>query len=740
MAAAVRGMTGNPYLYWAIQAISLFNAILLVWLGLTVLLNSDRRRWGIWVAGGGMLLGAAFFISHSALLGLGVIDLSWDALVFWWSVGLLSAITLPFLWYVIMLWYAGYWEDRASPFHKRHRPWLAITGALLLLGVMGIISAAVSLGIGSPRFDRLFLTLRFSDWGIPLLVVGFSVYMLICIALSIDALRNPGPSARVMGRLARRRARPWLVGAAVGLLIVALIVIAVLFWVGQQSQEFLLHQVYEHLGPALALLDLLVLLLIAVVIVLLGQAIVSYEVFTGKSLPRRGLSRQWQRALILAAGGSILVATAVTLPVEPIYGFLLAVLMMTLFYALVSWRSYEERERLMDSLRPFVSSQGLYDSLITPTNPVGSNPTGTSSAGTSPVGVDLATPFYALCHDVLDTERAYLTAAGPLAALIDQPLVYPPGEVPVLPALHPIVEQFDTTQLEPLAIDPALYGGASWAIPLWSGRGLTGILLLGEKQGRGLYTKEEMEIAATTGERLIDTRAGVELSQRLLDLQRRRMAQTQVVDQQTRRVLHDEILPDLHAALISLSAGQADGAGDSEALLALLAGTHRQISDLLRELPAASTPEVERLGPLSALRRTVEQEYAAAFDTVNWQVEEGIGQNVDALSGGVIYYAAREAVRNAARHGRDPDSRSPYILTITAGRPSEADRILSAEEGELQILIEDNGRGLLSHERSADNGGQGLALHSTMMAIIGGTLSLSSIPGQYTRVVLALPA
>jgi signal transduction histidine kinase len=65
---------------------------------------------------------------------------------------------------------------------------------------------------------------------------------------------------------------------------------------------------------------------------------------------------------------------------------------------------------------------------------------------------------------------------------------------------------------------------------------------------------------------------------------------------------------------------------------------------------------------------------------------------------------------------------------------------LSAEEGELQILIEDNGRGLLSHERSADNGGQGLALHSTMMAIIGGTLSLSSIPGQYTRVVLALPA
>jgi hypothetical protein len=734
MAAAVTGMTSNPYLYWAIQAVSLFNAMLLAWLGLTVLLNSDRRRWGIWVAGGGMLLGAAFFVSHSALLGLGFIDLSWNALVFWWSIGLLSAIALPFLWYVIMLWYGGYWEDRSSPLHKRHRSWLTLMASLLVSGIVGILSTAVSLGIGSPRFGHWFLTLRFSDWGIPLLVLGFSVYMLLCIALSIDALRNPGPSARVMGRLARQRARPWLVGAAVGLLFVAVIVTVVLFWVGQQSREFLLSQVYEHLGPALALLDLLVLLLIAAVIVLLGQAIVSYEVFTGKSLPRRGLNRQWQRALILAAGGSALVAAAITLPVEPIYGFLSAILLMTLFYALVSWRSYEERERLMDSLRPFVSSQGLYDSLITPANSAG-----LVTAGTSPGGHDLAGPFYALCHDVLGTERAYLTATGPLATLVDKPLIYPPGEMPTLSSLQPIVESFNGAQLEPVALDPTLYSGASWAIPLWSGRGLIGVLLLGQKQGRGLYTKEEVEIAAITGERLIDTQAGMEMSRRLLDLQRQHMAQTQVVDQQTRRVLHDEILPDLHAAMIGLSAGQGNGTGDSEELLALLAGTHRQISDLLRELPAASTPEVERLGLLPALRRTVEQEYAAAFDDVNWQVEEAIGQKVEALSAGVVYYAAREAARNAARHGRDPDLQAPFVLTITARRPVMADRLLSGENGELQIIIEDNGQGLVGQGFSSTNGGQGLLLHSTMMAIIGGALSVSSVPGAYTRVTLAFP-
>ncbi|MEN8185421.1 MAG: DUF58 domain-containing protein, partial [Myxococcota bacterium] len=35
-----------------------FNAILLIWLGLTVLFNAERRTWGIWLAGGGLLCAA----------------------------------------------------------------------------------------------------------------------------------------------------------------------------------------------------------------------------------------------------------------------------------------------------------------------------------------------------------------------------------------------------------------------------------------------------------------------------------------------------------------------------------------------------------------------------------------------------------------------------------------------------------------------------------------------------------
>ena len=60
-----------------------------------------------------------------------------------------------------------------------------------------------------------------------------------------------------------------------------------------------------------------------------------------------------------------------------------------------------------------------------------------------------------------------------------------------------------------------------------------------------------------------------------------------------------------------------------------------------------------------------------------------------------------------------------------------------ASDGEQAGRAGLNGKAVDGRPRA---GGQGLALHSTMMAIIGGTLSVESAPAQYTRVILALPA
>ncbi len=145
-----------------------------------------------------------------------------------------------------------------------------------------------------------------------------------------------------------------------------------------------------------------------------------------------------------------------------------------------------------------------------------------------------------------------------------------------------------------LPLDPAAHAGAVWAVPLWSARGLLGLLLLGEKSDGGLYAQEEIELARAGGERLLDSLAATSLAQRLMALQRQRFIETQVLDQQSRRTLHDEILPSLHAAMLSLSAEHAEA-------VTQLTDVHRRVSALLREMPSGLTSDVGKLGSARGL-------------------------------------------------------------------------------------------------------------------------------------------
>jgi signal transduction histidine kinase len=471
---------------------------------------------------------------------------------------------------------------------------------------------------------------------------------------------------------------------------------------------------FLSLARAAAGLDLAIETLIAVSVVLTGQAIVTYEVFTGKALPRRGLLRFWQRALILAAGYSLLVGFSATLQIASIYSLLVSTALLVLFYALLSWRSYIEREHFIDSLRPFITSQKLYDQLL-------ETPDG------KPVQ-EAERPFRALCSQVLGASRAALIPQGSLATLFGSTLAYPnPESAPVLKTVEVAAKATPDTLYIPLEEGEAC--AAVWAIPLWSGGGLCGILALGEKLDNGLYTQEEIEIARTAGERLVDLQASAEISRRLMGLQRRQLAESQVLDRRARRVLHDDVLPKLHTILLSLSASKPSD--ETSEALTQLAEVHRQIADLLRDLPAATAPELRRLGLAAALQRVVEDELRPAFDEVSWQADPRAVQAADDLQpmqAEVVYYAARELVRNAARHARPTDSKLPLRLEAR----------LDWKNG-LEIQIQDNGVGLNNANGAQAGSGQGLALHSTLLAVIGGSLSIESEPGLYTCVRIYLP-
>lgn len=741
-------------------AVSVFDALLLLWLGLTVLVNAERRTAGVWLAGSGMLLGGAFFAGHTAMLYYSLQALI-SGIASWWYWGWAALIALPLAWYGLMLWCSGFWDGRASTLYRRHRWGLGIV-SLLALSLAGFLIGSNPLAI-LRRMGELSLgaasPVGVLTGGATFVVLIYPLYIVACIALSLDALRRPAPSGHLISDMARRRARPWLMATTAMQLVVSLLIMSLTLSLVGQGFSSALDDLYDRAQVSVDWFDLVICSLIGASVVLMGKPIVSYEIFTGKTLPRRGFL-QWRHIVIIAALYSGLVAAGMESELQPLYPLLLTTMLTGVFFALWSWRFSVERERGMERLRPFVASQGLYESLLSPASSAedGAMPSGTPQDPAKVPIVDAATPFRALCADVLDASQAHLIALGSLAPLVGPALSYPDGAVVsshVLPALMP---HLDSPQTMCVPLQPERHGGAQWAIPLWSERGLIGVLLLGQKAGGALYTQEEIEIARASGERLIDTQASAALARRLMDLQQQRLAESQVLDRRARRTLHDDVLPRLHAAMLALSAAPQtpaakvsngadtpapnaftpnalapDSASDT---LAALADAHRLISDLLRDTPPATAPQIARLGVLGALRQTVETELRGAFDGVTWQSEpneqdvERKTRAIPALAREVVFYAAREAMRNAARHGRGADD----------ARALHA-RVIVRCEDKLEIAIEDDGAGLSAGEpRHAPNGsGHGLALHGTMMAVVGGTLAIESAAQGGTRVVLGLP-
>jgi len=706
-------MTGEFFLDWAVMTVSLFNTILLLWLGLTVFLNAERRTLGIWLAVSGLFMGAAFFLSHTTILGLGA-NYYTPGINTWWRLGWVPVVISPYAWYTIMLWYTGYWEGGESSVHRRHRLWF------ILITLITIVLTALLIFVNSlPSFHQI-TELNLSDAlslaGFPVMMIIYPIYILACIGLSLDALLRPGPTLRVMGQLARRRARPWLIGATFALLAVSLLVALVILWVASTAGEIPIYRpgAYSpNLARTVALFDLVIASLIATSVLLTGQAIVSYEVFTGKSLPRRGLIGYWRWAIILACGFSVMVGLGLTLSTPPIYSLLLSICLMVAFYALLGWRSYIDRQRFISNLRPFVSSQKLYEQLLNPTSLSGE--------------LDIREPFNALCKDVLEARQAYLIPLGAQAPLFGTPLAYPQGTPPHPASLTKVLLEHRQEKPLYISLEPKEFNDTNWAVPLWNQSGASGILLLGNKVNDGLYTQEEIEFSGTVCERLVDIQASAEMAKRLMALQRQRLVKSQVLDRQTRRVLHDDVLPSLHAAMLTLNKPGTEISKEQENTLSQLSDLHRQIADLLHSMP------------VDALQEVVQVELRHAFDHVNWQVAPRAAEKAEKLTpikAEVLFYAAREAIRNAAQHARDETSDSQLRLDVTIAWQGGS---VSSQAG-LQILVEDNGVGIGKIENKERNSGQGLALHSTMLAVIGGELSVESTPGASTRITIHLPA
>jgi signal transduction histidine kinase len=695
-------MTGLFWLDWAIISISLFNTMVLLWLGLTVFLNADRRSIGVWLLVGGSVLGTAFFISHTAILGQSLM-LNLDGLNFWWQFGWIPVTLTPFSWYIVVLWYGGFWSQPRPDLFRRHIVWLGLVGM-----VGGLLIGAIVFTGSIPSYEKI-IQLDLSDTptlhGIPLFALIIPAFMVACTALSLDVLLRPGPSKRPINEIGRQRSRPWLLAVAVVLLAVSLLVV---YFIGSILAEARFGHPFNVRVETIGTFDLVLSALIAAATLMLGQAVVAYEVFTGRVLPRRELRRHWQNIILLALGYAAIIGWSITAHLRPIYSLLLAIVLVAGFYSLYSWRSFVERERFVARLRPFVSGQRLLNHLLNPADRPNSR------------ADEL---FRATCIEVLGTECAQLTPFGPLSPLVGPPLTYPAGN------LHRAMQPplgLPTTIL-PLTDDNQ--HGYSWVIPLWAERGLIGALFIGQKIGGGLYTQEEIEIAQASGERIIDMLAGEQMTSRLLQLQRKRLTETRVMDLHTRRALHDTVLPNLHTAILQLSELGNDQSAASETI-ATLTHVHGQIAELIRLSPGPAANGSAAPDLTAALRELVSNEFSQAFDRVAWEISDEPVPLNDPLVKEVLLGAARELMRNAAIHGRGGGAQRPLKLIIAIERRDA-----------LYLSFEDNGVGLSGANKPADTGGSqgGLELHRTLLAVIGADCLVETSQKGGTQATIIVP-
>jgi signal transduction histidine kinase len=696
-------INGKMLLEWAGLAVSIFNTISLFWLGLTVLLNGNRRAPSTWLTGGGLLLGAIFFTSHSAILGRGLAT-SGLGMDFWWWVGWGPAIAAPLAWYGAMLWYAGFQLGKPHP----HRPWLV--GGMILAGTLIVLLIA---GNPLPSYSHVVwrtLAPAPAIRGIPLLVLIYVFYSLYCYLLPLDVLRRAESTAQPLMAVARRRARPWLVAVSVLWLLAGIVMAWTALWALRAGPRATLAD--PAIVLAVAKFDLAVAGIIALAITLLGRTIVGYAVFTGRPLPRYGFFRQWRSTFILSAGLSTLIGGALAIHLRSLYSLIMVGMVMIIFHALYSWRFFAEREEFMAQLRPFVTSLDLYDQLISTTPP----------DTTAPKAL-----FETLCRDVLGARTATLVPTGALATLTGPPQVYTAdGSRIQIPPAAELVEGFAKEQ----RFLPAAKWGGNWAVALRTERGLGGVLLLGEKVNGNPYTEEEIEIAQAGGERLLDSLAGAEMARLAMDLLRQRIAQVKVLGAQGRRILHDEVLPQLHSAILYLG-GLQDTPAVQQAVEALTAA-HHQISDLMRDAPPTGPQHLAQQGLVESLRSLVEKEFVDGFDGIRWQIDPEAARMINRIplfASEVVFFAAQELIRNAARHGRGKEKDRALHLTIR----------LEVNE-DLYLAIQDDGVGYNPERISVTEGsGYGLGFHSTMLVAVGAGLEVMALPGGGTQGTITLP-
>ncbi|MGO8950662.1 MAG: sensor histidine kinase [Ktedonobacterales bacterium] len=768
-------------------ALSVFNLITYLWLGLTVLLIGNRSSVVTWTGGLGLLMAALFFLCHGALVGAGVPG-GPSPTDFWWHLSWVPGFIAPFLWLATGLHYTGLTGTM--------RGWRV--PALLAVATLGCLSALLVL-VNWPAIEHYgdFIRLLGTALGmrerapvdiqispaLPALGLAFVLYVTTCAGLpwaSLAARRlRPTPAntgASVLGGTpdavllwdpvdAWVQARPALLLASICMMcvggVVALIGIA-----SSLAEHAMLGNVAPsvlpvalpktppgHVSVILVAADSLVQLAMAALILLAGWAVMRQGVLVERRLPQRGFLSHWRGTVAVALVLAAVVSGMATLQPEALPDFLLLVTLATAIYALFTRQSYSEHDRLLGQLRPFVASLATgHTSWLTPEP--------------EEVEQSVGALFTSLCRDVLGASRGKLSLT---AGRLHRTFTYTAPNLSGMAAL----------------------GEREWVLPVMDERGVVARLALGPRSDGAGYTSADLEMARACGQRILDAVGEFAATQAIVSLARRRGLETELSAALPRRLLHDDVLPRLHLAMLRLESlrgkvlvqgaappvqapasprsARAGGAPlatttelapeplidltELQAVVQELGHVHHDLAAVMRAAPAANPRRLEH-GLVAVLRSSLDGEFRGTFDQVEWTASPDACVAADKLPpivADLLLGAALEAIRNSGRHGRGGDLHRRLRLAVE----------LEADQRAVVVRVSDDGVGIQSEAAKAvhdqhdhnDSTSQsqelpglgsgstrtGLLTHGALVALVGGSLAVRNQTGPGTTVTIRVP-
>jgi signal transduction histidine kinase len=859
-------------------ALSIFNLIAFLWLACTVWLNGDRQSMIARVGVIGLGLSALFFFIHALLVSA---PLSQDSGLFstdfLWHLIWLPALGVPYIWFIIGLYYAVLMNEK----WRHQRPILLFVSALLGCCVLSLLIA--NRRIFTFRGTLLLLgygdTLGNTDVGLfsPIiwLPVLFLFYVTFCAsgpwftpsrmgrlllvlwsamtgraqgtesARGAGSVQNTGSAQGAgsaqgttpagKGSLRHRLADAFWTDqvsieeleepelswhmARPGLLLAALLMVGLTFSLGAVGVLAILHWLASHEGghelstaklntvPVNLLgLDIYATGLVAVVVLLIGYSIVRHGILIERPLARRGFFEQWRGIVIVATTIAIFIALLVELTGSSLGSLLIITSLATGTYALFTWSSYTAHDRYIALLAPFLRSTNVRHWLNTDLHKTEQS---------------METLFSHLCQEVLEVRCASLVLlSGPVRrsftyqwSILDRPeeiieqdkaragQMQGVGEAKALGRAKGTGQAQGTGQGQALSAPTMDRNGGAyrirmtlqglpticWVLPLYDELGLVAKLYLGPRKDSRLFTDEDMDLAQACGQRILDTLRDHEAMLAVSGLLRRRIVDVKLLGAQQRRILHDEILPLLHLALLRMESvrtftkaigtvgvvpnacGTRDRVGarhdpysvdpvphtnavsntdptatapqpseyeradqSLDDAISSISTAHRRLASMMRAMATSSPHRLERDGVMHAIRSMLEQDFQHAFDEVKWCVSDETARRVDdavpPAIAELIFAAVQEVLRNAARHARGTDLHRRLCLTLSA-----------SYQPHLEVTVADDGVGIVSASSSTTGTGGGLLTHSALLAIVGGSLAVKSNPDKGVTVRIFVP-